>query len=114
MPTGGIQLVDGLGRGLMLTALRCLGCWQGYLEDWDQLWLTWNTGKWASQRGGVRVVRPLRSFMVPGDTILEEVDPTGFLRPEPGNGHIAYAIVVLAGSKENYSRRENTRSTLKG
>lgn len=52
--------------------------------------------------------------MVPGDTILEEVDPTGFLRPEPGNGHIVYAIVILAGSKENYSRRENTHRTLKG
>lgn len=54
--------------------------------------------------------------MVPGDTILEEVDPTGFLRAEPGNGHIAYAIVILADSKENYSssRRENTRRTLKG
>ena len=55
-------------------------------------------------------------FMVPRDTILEEVDTAGFLRPEPGNGHITYAIVILAGSKENYSssRRENTGRTLKG
>ena len=52
--------------------------------------------------------------MVPGDTILEEVDTAGFLRSEPGNGHITYAIVILAGSKENdsSSRKENTGRTL--
>lgn len=56
-------------------------------------------------------------FMVPGDTILEEVDTAGFLRSEPGNGHITYAIVILAGSKETIQVQERDTGqtpTLKG
>lgn len=50
---------------------------------------------WWCQSGGATVW-----FMVPGD-YSRGSGPAGFLRSEPGNGHITYAIVILAGSKEN-------------
>jgi len=36
MSIGGIQLVDELGRGLMLCT-QTFGVWQEYLGGWDQL-----------------------------------------------------------------------------
>lgn len=108
--------MDELGRGLMLTALRCLGfgrnTWEAGINcDCHQKHSQVPFPTWWCQSSETTVW-----FTVPGDTVLEEVDMAGFLRPEPGNGHITYATVILAGSKENYSssRRENTGRTLKG